>query len=170
MISILGQHVKVPPNEMENAVLPSLGTMPTLMPNPPPPPHHHHLHHQQQEQQQHQHQQHNNPHSDHQTQQQQSQRQHHQNQQQLHQHHQQQQDQPALVQQHQADSSLTPHNTNKENFDSYFSKLQTICTDNMNDDVKPVCDSPGKHHVPQPGGGFSIPSSGDAGGGAAMLT
>jgi hypothetical protein len=32
-------------------------------------------------------------------------------------------------------------NISKENFDSYFSKLQTICTDNMNEDVKPVCDS-----------------------------
>lgn len=38
-------------------------------------------------------------------------------------------------------SNTSDPSLSKENFDSYFSKLQTICTDNMNDDVKPVCDS-----------------------------
>ena len=47
-------------------------------------------------------------------------------------------------------SSTHPDNISKENFDSYFSKLQTICTENMsNDEVKPVCDSKSSHQHQQ---------------------
>lgn len=38
-------------------------------------------------------------------------------------------------------SVSTASHISKENFDSYFSKLQTICTDSMSEaDVKPMCD------------------------------
>ena len=41
-------------------------------------------------------------------------------------------------------TGTTTENMSKENFDSYFSKLQNICTDNMNDDMKTgVCGSTG---------------------------
>lgn len=39
------------------------------------------------------------------------------------------------------DPNVVGHSGHPENFDSYLTKLQTICTDNMNDEGKPVYES-----------------------------
>ena len=77
-------------------------------------------------------------------------------------------------------AAATSSNMSKENFDSYFNKLQTICTDNMSDDVKPMCDSMKwaalqsggmghhmGHHMGMGGAAAAAAAAGAAGGGGA---
>ena len=57
-----------------------------------------------------------------------------------------------------APMTTSTENMSKENFDSYFSKLQNICTDNMNDDMKTsVCGTSGASDKTStlPGSNFS---------------